>query len=58
MDACLEIWIPEAHSFEPHCDQLDMVVEADLAQVLTLLGQGVRREESALGFVAYCRSAV
>ncbi|MCK8501150.1 hypothetical protein [Myxococcus fulvus] len=44
--------------FEPHCDQLDLVVEADLEQVLRLLGQGVRREESALGFVAYCRPAV
>ncbi|AKF85457.1 hypothetical protein MFUL124B02_12905 [Myxococcus fulvus 124B02] len=44
--------------FEPHCDQLDLVVEADLEQVLRLLGPGVRREESALGFVAYCRPAV
>ncbi|NVJ26262.1 hypothetical protein HUW62_34075 [Myxococcus sp. AM011] len=44
--------------FEPHCDQIDTVVEVDLAQVLSLLGQGVRREESALGFVAYCRGGV
>lgn len=41
--------------FEPHCDQIDTVVELGPAQAVSLLARGVRREEGAQGFVAYSR---